>query len=289
MRVLLTGASGFLGSYILKNLIELGIDVVVLGRNIPLGFKGEFVEFDICDDYDHLYLSSIKATHLIHLAWCTKHGEFWDSLENTRWVIATQNLVEGFCRYGGEKVVVAGSCAEYDLSTGYCEEGHTSLAPANIYGMAKNLARGVVSNICETHQVAWSWGRIFFTFGPGENRGRLFPSLMDVYTGKRNPFPVGLTSERDFLHAEDVARAFTRLLEPTPHHCYNICSGEPLRIDQVVRMIAACFGSDPAVFENISTSNRDVSRIVGDNRRLKELGWMPNFTLEDVLESGKSW
>jgi nucleoside-diphosphate-sugar epimerase len=288
MKVVLTGASGFLGRHVLNCLVQNNIDVVSLGRSRPQGYVGEHLSVDLCRSEGLPKLAGLGATHLMHLAWYVKHGNYWGAIENAQWVVATHALIADFCSAGGEKVVAAGTCAEYDWSDGLCSEDETALAPASIYGTAKSLARAYTEQVCRTGQVSWAWGRVFVPVGPGENRNRLLPSLMDVFAGKRAPFAVGLTTERDFLRVEDVASAFVQMLEPAAIGCYNICSGHATPIGEVVERIAAMYGRDPKLIP-ASICAETAPRVVGDSRRLRALGWAPQITLADSLQPGKGW
>ena len=141
MKVLLTGASGFLGRYVLDSLRRQNIETVMLGRQRARNSSfANFIEADLLaapEDFSAL-MTQEKATHLLHLAWYAEPGKFWSSPQNLRWVNATVRLVEAFCDAGGQRVVIAGSCAEYEQSQSLCREDHTPLNPATIYGTAKN-------------------------------------------------------------------------------------------------------------------------------------------------------
>lgn len=113
MRALLTGASGFLGRYVLDQLRRQGVDTVVIGRTCPGGPHGDTIQADLLqlEDYTAI-VQRAQATHLLHLAWYAEHGQYWTSPLNLRWLEASVRLVEAFCVAGGQKVVAAGSCAE---------------------------------------------------------------------------------------------------------------------------------------------------------------------------------
>jgi len=254
MRVLLTGASGFLGSYVLDQLARQGIETVVVGRSQPVNHKGDFIPADLLHlaDFSSV-VQSAKATHLLHLAWYAEHGKYWTSPLNLRWVEASIRLAESFCASGGQKIVAAGTCAEYDWSYGYCREDTTPLAPASLYGTAKDATRRLLAALCNSQQVSLAWGRIFMPYGEGEDPRRLIPSLIEVFQGRRSPFGVNATAYRDFLHAEDVARGFLQFLLSDATGSYNIASGQATQIADVVRLIASAYNGDPDTVLTLST------------------------------------
>lgn len=285
MRVLLTGGSGFVGRYVLNALQHQGIEVVTVGRARPQP-SVRFIEADLLSvtDFGPL-MQQAQASHLLHLAWYAEHGKYWTSPLNLRWADATTRLVEAFCAASGQQVVIAGTCAEYDWTHGYCREDSTPLNPATLYGTAKDATRRLVMAVCAQHQVPCAWGRIFLPYGQGEAASRLTPSLIDVFQGGREPFGVNATAYRDFLHAFDVAEGFVQLLTAGACGTYNICSGEPVRLAEVVTTLASLLGADPESVLALTTERPgEPPLLVGENLKLKALGWRPALTLAQGLE-----
>ncbi len=166
------------------------------------------------------------------------------------------------------------ACAEYDWSAGWCREDSSPLVPATLYGVAKDATRRLVTAVCDAAGVPCAWGRIFMAYGPGEDRRRLFPALVDVFQGRRAPFGVNADAYRDFLHVEDVARAFADLSVAAASGSFNIASGQPVQIAQAVRSIAQACGADPAAVLDLATERPGEPRLLlGDNGRLLSLGW----------------
>jgi nucleoside-diphosphate-sugar epimerase len=285
LKVLLTGASGFLGRCVLRLLLNQGIETVVAGRRQPQGVPASnFLQVDLLGsvDFDELIKSS-DATHLLHLAWYTEYGKYWTSPVNLRWIDATVRLTEAFCLAGGQKIVLAGTCAEYDWSYGYCSEANTPLNPATLYGIAKDVTRRLVTAVCAEHQVPCTWGRIFLPYGPGEDSRRLIPALKDVFDGKGTPFGVNATAFRDILHVEDVADGFLTLLKSEANGAFNICSGQPVQIAEVVKLLAQSYNADPQLVLDLSTDRPgEPPLLIGDNKRISALGWRAKHKLSEI-------
>lgn len=225
VKIAVTGASGFIGRYVVQSLVARGYEVIAIGRNAP---KNEnevtFVKSDLLQDQDYSWLLTHRPTHLLHLAWFTKHGEFWSSPENVQWCDATARLADAFGSAGGERLVIAGSYAEYDWSFGFFNENRTPAHPASLYGIAKDCARRMAEQLCERHEVTIAWGRLFIPFGRGEDANRLIPSIVNALLDRRPAFPINVSCWRDFLPVGAAADAFAFLLSNDEPGIFNICS-----------------------------------------------------------------
>jgi nucleoside-diphosphate-sugar epimerase len=286
MKVLVTGASGFIGQYVLKLLHSNCIDTVLMGRRKPtVNTQLNFIEVDLLNapNLEEL-VRSVGATHLLHLAWFTEHGKFWKSPLNLKWVQATERLAKAFCSAGGEKIIATGTCAEYEWTDDYCDEEMSSLKSDTPYGVSKNETQRLLKIICLQHQVSFAWARVFFPYGKGEDRQRLIPSLIQFFRHERLPFGVNLDVQRDFLHASDVADGLMSLLLSNADGCYNICSGEPAKLAYVVQELARFLDGDPQPILNLQSSRSgEPIFLAGKNSKLQGLGWKQKLSLEDGL------
>lgn len=286
MRVLLTGASGFLGRHVLYGLRQRGVDTVLLGRQPPAdSAAASWIAADLLasPDWDAL-IAQAQATHLVHLAWYVEHGRYWASPLNLRWVDSTVRLTEAFCQAGGRQVVVAGTCAEYDWSHGYCREESTPLHPATLYGVAKDATRSLLMAICQQYQIPCAWGRVFVPIGVGESPQRLIPALIAALRGQRAPFGVNASAYRDFLHASDVAEGLLTLLLQGAQGAHNISSGQPVQLQALVSQLAELLHVDPApLLALASECPGEPALLVGDPQRLQALGWRPALSLAQAL------
>ena len=282
----MTGANGFIGSYVLASLLEMGIEVITVGRK-HLHTSSLHFGIDLLSSADlYEFMRAEAPTHLLHFAWEATHGKYWSSPLNIDWVDATSRLVKSFCAAGGEHVLVSGTCAEYDWSFGYCIEEKTPLAPLTLYGAAKDASRRLTEAICRQHQVSCCWGRIFLPFGQGEVQARLIPSIIDVFRGNREPFAVNLDSYRDFLHVGDLAECFVKLLVTGSNGVFNVSSGKPTLLRDVVVLLADLLDTSPEPFIARSVVRpHEPALLVGDNLKLKQIGWSDVLKMPEALES----
>jgi len=293
-RVLVTGATGFVGRQVIQPLLDRGYEVHVATRRIPAGLPEniEVHRYDLLDcDVHRPLLERVRPSHLLHIAWYAEHGKFWDAAENTLWLQATLSLVEAFCATGGQRVVGIGSCAEYDWQYGLLVESVTPERPTSLYGSAKLGAGQNAAVIAKAHSVEFSWARIFFPYGPGETESRLIPH---VITSLLRGQPADCThgrQYRDFLHVADVGDALAAILDSQVCGPINIGSGLPVTIGDVALRIGATLGRPDLVrLGAIPDSANSARMVVADTVRLnQEVGWMPKRSLDEGLAQAVAW
>lgn len=285
MKVLVTGGSGFIGTHLIEQFQKDGVDYVTIGRRFPSDQRN--IRFDLLSSADLTgQLEKLKPTHLIHLGWYAEHGKYWESALNIDWLVATNRLVEAFCQSGGKHVLIAGTCAEYDWRHGFCIEDLTPLRPSTLYGIAKKSAHDLSSHVCEKYGVKFAWARIFFPYGRGESKERLIPALFDVFRNAKPAFGVNASVYRDLLHVSDVADAMSLCSRKEAQGAINICSGHPVLLGDVVRAVAKlCLKSPDSVLSIDSSRGGEPDFLVGDNKKLKNLGWMQKLHWVDGIQT----
>ena len=293
-KVLLTGASGFIGRQCLAPLTEAGYEVhAVTSGPVPEGATQSTVQWHRADLLDAQavpeLMTRVRPTDLLHLAWYTVPGEYWTSPENYRWMHATLDLVRQFERCGGERVVVAGSCAEYDLRYDLCSEEFTPLAPSSPYATCKHELHLMLDEMARRNGLKLTWGRVFFLYGPHEYPKRLVASVIRSLLRGEEALCSHGRQMRDYMHVADAGRAFAALLESGLRGAVNVASGKAVTIEEIVRTIAAKLGRVDLL--RLGALSADEPRaIVADTRRLKdEVGWSPQYDLERGLEDTIDW
>lgn len=293
-RVLLTGANGFIGRHCLQPLCSRGFEVHAVDIRVPKESDTtvHWHQVDLTDPKQVLELvSGVQPTHLLHFAWFAEPGEYWISLENTRWVQASLDLLQAFALYGGQRVVMAGTCAEYDWRHGYCSEAVTPLAPTTLYGICKHSLQLMLIAYSERTGLSAAWGRVFFLYGPHERPERLVSSVIrSLLQGEPARCSHG-NQIRDFLHVEDVAGAFVALLESKVEGAVNIASGLPVALKEVIAQIAEELGRQSLIrLGAVPMSANEPRLLVADASRLtNEVGWAPGYDLSLGLRQTIDW
>src|SRR5258708_25096041 len=233
-RVLVSGAGGFIGRWSVPALRRLGYEVhaVLSGntsRDVPEQLRGAKIHFtDLLDDSAIDVLTrEVRPSHLLHFAWIATPGVYWNSEENFRWLAASEYLLRSFGAQGGSRVMMAGSCAEYDWSrVEVCDELLSPLANTEAaiphddaaavvsrYAACKIALQATLADFGRREGLSTAWGPIFFQFGPHEHPDRLVPSVIcNLLLNREAPCSHG-RQVRSFLHVADVGEAFAAGLD----------------------------------------------------------------------------
>jgi nucleoside-diphosphate-sugar epimerase len=291
-RVLLTGASGFIGAPCLRLLSDAGLEVhaVALG-DAPTGLAEAacWHDVDLLDPVQvHELLVKVAPTHLLHLAWFVAPGEYWTSAENLRWVSAGLDLVREFADAGGQRAVMVGTCAEYEQSDAPLVEGVTPLRPTTLYGAAKSALHLAAHAYFAQRDVSFAWAHLFYLYGPGEYPGRLVPSVIRALL-QGHPFECAHPDDvRDFLYVDDVAGALVALLVSNVDGDVNIGSGQPTQVGDLVHAFAVEMGQTDLV--TCPDTQNAASFAVADNSRLvHEVRWRPDWARQTAVKATIDW
>lgn len=293
-RVVITGATGFLGRHALKSVVELGFQPHLLVRDVAAG-EASLARTGLSEHVHAVDLldatavdgviRSIKPWGALHFAWHDDPVSRWTSTENIRWKDATLALARSLSASGGKRLVVCGSCAEYDWSHEDLSERETPLNPSTSYGAAKAAAFLALSGSQDKLNLSIAWGRVFFCYGPGEPPGRLISDLM-IKLAQDQPaeFTNGLQI-RDYMHGADIGDAFGRLLASDITGAVNIASGRGVEVRHLIETTARLMGkSDLVRLGALPRRPGDPERLVGRRERLySELGFQPRFDIESGL------
>ncbi len=293
-RVLVTGASGFIGRRVVEQLLASGHEVHGVRSRDGADRTADIAwhQADLLDPKAiDLLTADVQATQLLHLAWYAVPGQFWTAVENVEWIGATLHLLQSFAAAGGRRAVVTGTCAEYEWGHLVLRENSTSLAPTTLYGTCKHATHIAASALCQQIGVSLAWGRIFFLYGPHEDSRRLVSSIArGLLSGERVPASDG-SQIRDFLHVDDVAGALVALLGSDVMGPVNIASGRPVAVRTIIEAIAeASGGLDCVDFGALPARQNDPERLVADVARLQdEVGFTPRIPLAQGIEDTVTW
>lgn len=290
-KVIITGGSGFIGRHCLPLLIDYDYQVHAIARKplLEIAHPNLFWHSVNLFDSDLVgnLITQIKPSHLLHLAWYAVPGSYITALENFRWVQASLELLQMFTDGGGERVLMTGTCAEYDWQYGYCDEELTPIAPSNPYSVCKYSLSQMLSSFSSITGISSAWGRVFWLYGQYEYPNRLVSSVIRSLLADRVAECSSGYQIRDYLYVNDVANALVTILESELNGAVNIGSGTPISIRQLVEQIATYLDRPNLVrFGMIPLQTQAANLVVANCNRLQiGLNWEPKFSLIKGIEN----
>lgn len=286
MRVLVTGANGFIGRAFCKQAASRGHEVLGMVRG-----ASEHEHLDVptvvgtLDQAPWTAIREFAPDAVLHLAWTAAPGAYLNSPENEVLLEQSKAFLRGCLDAGIPHLAAAGSCGEYAPSADLLSESHSALAGGFPYSEAKlALCRWLEAEARWPR--TWTWLRIFYPYGPGEHPRRLPSLLMRQLSAGQT---VGLRtpdSVKDYVFIDDLAVAMWVCLESGLTGPVNLGSGQGVRIRDLARRIACVIGANVSLVENADPSQIDPRPTqVADMDRLVAVGWRPKTQLEDGLRS----
>lgn len=294
MRVLVTGAAGFVGSHCVRTLQERGHTVVALVRpgsevgrlegclgGLELQEGLELREVELTDVAGTMRaVGEAGADAIIHLAWYAEPRRYLHDVErNLESLQASLVLLRAGLTAAVGRIVLAGTCLEA-----------VRLQPDSIYAQAKRCAHQVGLDPAVQETAAVACAHVFTPFGPGEHSGRAIPSVVrSLLQGQPVSVSEG-TQRRDYIHVSDAASALVTLAETSLRGAVDVCTGESRQVRDVFSTIGDILGrSELLRWGGQPVGPGESFDAEGDPTGICELGWRPRFSFEGGLEDSIRW
>lgn len=249
MKVLVTGATGFVGRHVVQALLARGCEVRAVARNAETAADlswinaVEFIAADIHAPTLNIQALTDGVDALVHLAWpgLPNYQALFHFEHN---LMADYRFIKGAVEAGISQVLVTGTCFEYGLQSGPLSE-QTAPQPINPYGLAKNTLRVFLQNLQQAQPFTLQWARLFYLHGEGQNPNSLLAALDRAIDAGDDSFNMSAGEQlRDYLAIETAAGYLAAILQQREFDgVINCASGQPISVRALVEQRLQARGS----------------------------------------------
>lgn len=294
-RALVTGGAGFIGSHIVKKIIELEKEVTVLDNlsvgaeeNLPLNVKNvKFIQGDIRDK--KILQESMKDCDVVfhNAAFVSIRGSFTEvrkDLENN--CLGTLNVLEAAVDNNVKKLIFASSMAVYGETKSLPAKETDTVNPMSPYGLSKLRGEMYCRIFEERYGLKTISLRYFNTYGIGQTESSYVGVITTFINQVLKNEPLTIFGDgkqtRDFVWVEDVAKANMLAADLNiSNKIFNVASGVETSINQIADMLIRINGSGAKTFTKVPKG--EMKRIVAHTDRIKKIGYCPEGVLEEIL------
>jgi nucleoside-diphosphate-sugar epimerase len=296
MRVLVTGAAGFLGSHVVRRCVRAGCEVAALvrpgsdlARIIDIADRVTLVEADLRSDAAPEAIAAARPDVCIHAAWHVAPGRYPQAIENLDSVAASAALLRALASTECGRTVFVGSCLEYAPSSG-CMDETSPVGPRTLYGGCKLAVSIMLEQLAREKGRSAATARLFNLYGPYEAAGRLVPAVIHALRDGRSCALTSGTQTRDFLHIADAADGVWTVAESGLEGAVNVASGTPATVADLARELARQLGRpDLLQLGARPLPSDEPTWLCAKPGRLHRTGWVPQYDLARGLEHTIEW
>lgn len=298
LKALITGASGFVGQFMSRKLLDNNIETLGISRSNSY-INGRQIEDYRCDILDKLKLKTIidsyKPEWVVHLAGPAFIPNSFGKPQETYDIIfqGTLNLLESLRETGiDSKVLFVSSADIYGSSTKEVLPESEPYDPTNPYSSAKACSELLSKQFYKTYGLNVVIARPFNHTGPGQAKDFVCSSFanqiaaMDEKSEKKL-FTGNIDVKRDFLDVRDVVDAYFDLLQQgISGEEYNVCSGRAISIREVIQLLfqQTNLSNYEIIIDPKKLRKNDIPIRIGDNKKIYErTGWSPKISIEQTM------
>lgn len=298
MKILLTGAAGFIGSHVARLLVQTDCEVYALVRESSdlwrikdITSRLHLVRADLAaHDNVKAELAKIRPDICLHLAWYVVPGRYQTAYENMNLLTDSLHLASQLASLDCKRFVGVGTCFEYDIGSDYLSE-ISPVKPRTLYAASKLALYTVLEQLGKLTGMEVAWPRLFYLYGPFEPEQRLVPSVITSLLRNQVAKVTKGEQVRDSLHVEDIATAIWAVAQSNLTDPVNIGSGKPVTVREVIQEVAEIMDK-PGLIEygGLPYDPSDPMFVCADSHHLTEnTDWVPKYDLEQGLRQTIEW
>ena len=240
MKIIVTGATGFVGRHVVNQLLNEGYEVLVIARSTDRArafswFQSvQCISCDLHKNFQPVVNLAKDVDAIVHLAWTglPNYRSFFHIGQN---LIADLNFLSAVINAGIKHLLVTGTCLEYGMQYGPLTEDMET-RPTTPYGLAKDMLCKSLQALQKELTFTLQWVRLFYMFGDGQNQNSLLVQLDHAIASGQTTFNMSVGDQlRDYMPVTDVASSIVKLVHhPEVNGVINCCSGKPISILDLV-------------------------------------------------------
>ena len=286
MKILLTGATGFIGSTFARIAVARGHAVaglVLPTEKVPAALEQSPHFTAIRGSLQSLPWNEVEAFHpetCIHAAWITTPGIYLESPENYKFLEHSIEFLRQVRERGTNHIVALGTCIEYRITHEPLSEEHSPIDPTTVYSRCKNELRLKLEEDARRDPFRLCWARVFYPYGPGEHPSRLCSSILTRLTREEKVVLKTPQSTKDYIFIEDLAEALLTVTEARFEGIINLGTGVGVSVREIAKTLSTMLGREHLVEEASEASVDPLGYVVADASRILGLGWKPAHTIE---------
>jgi nucleoside-diphosphate-sugar epimerase len=301
MRCLVTGATGFVGSWLVRRLIADQHSVAILTRPTSDTWRISSclshlhrIEGDLIDiQHSKEAIQEFAPEIVFHLAWTGGNSsKFLNDISQVYSnVPGTLELMRIVSESNATTFINFGSCVEYGEYHIPVRESDI-VQPKNLYGSAKYAVERLMQEMAPALSLRFASLRLFWSYGPADDPARLIPSLIMKMLKKEHLAMTKGEQLWDYLYIEDAIEAIVGVMNTsTAHGIFNLGSGHPKPLRMIGEKIAVLIGNGSLPgFGEIPYRPDQVMHLEADISRLHEAtGWKPRVGIDDGLKTTVAW
>lgn len=291
MRIFVTGATGFIGAAFCRLARQRGHQIAGLlnpakipPASLPANDTMTWLPGRLAD-LPWRELESFKPEVCVHGAWISTPGEYLESPANEQHLRWSESLVCQLPEIGVRHFVGVGTCLEYQAGETLLREDTSPTNIATAYARCKNAFRESLFTEARRTGFSGCWGRVFYPYGVGEHPARLCTSLIHKFRCGEKLVLKTPQSTKDYIYIDDLAAAMLVTVEKKFQGTINWGTGIGISVRQIADTVAALLGRPELVEDAVPAIADPFGYVVGDESRLRALGWRPDFDLRRGLET----